>query len=144
MSVLPIYFLEILAIIAGFYFLFKSKTNSYNRGLVYFLLFTVFVELIASYAIIGYFSEYKYFSFVEGTLFQKNTWIYNCFLLFEFIFFILYFRYYIKSYYWKRFLKIGVIIFIIISILNFSLTDIFFRSYSQITIIICTLLLVIK
>ena len=143
LNVLPIYFLEVLAIITGFYFLFKRKANNWNKGLVYFLMFTVFTELIASYAIVGFFSDYNYFSFVEDTLFKKNTWIYNCFLLLEFIFFILYFRYYIKSHYWKNNIKIAVIVFVITSILNLLLTDVFFRSYSQITIIFGTLLLLI-
>jgi|TARA_B110000259_G_C14007313_1_gene398361 hypothetical protein len=143
LNVLPIYFLELLAILTGFYFLFKRKTNKWNKGLVYFLMFIVFIELIASYAVIGFFSDYHCFSFVENTLFENNTWVYNCFMLLEFIFFILYFRYYIKSCYWKNNIKIAVIIFIVTAILNLLLTNIFFRSYSQTTIIFGTLLLLI-
>lgn len=143
LKVLPIYILEVIAIIAGFYFLFRRKANKWNKGLVYFLIFTVFTELIASYAIIGYFTDYNYFSFVKGSLFEKNTWIFNCFIILEFLFFILFFRYYIKSHNWKKIIKIAVIVFIITSILNLFLTDIFFKGYSQVTIIFGTLLLLI-
>lgn len=140
-NTIPILLVEFLAAIVGIYYLKKETRLKSSVHLVTFLWLTLFVEVIGSYAPIAYFSDYKYFSFVEGTPFSKNYWLYNCFLIVSFSFFVYYFRSFIKSKKTRLLLKVLIFFFIFSSIINLLFSEVFFVGYSQYVTLTGTLLL---
>jgi len=140
-SVIPINILELLAAIAGTYYLKKVAYLKSTKYLVIFLWITIFIELISSYPAIAYFSEYKYFSFIKDTPYENNYWLFNLFIIFSIVFYIYYFRSFLKGKNWKLLLKILSYLYVLSSIVNLLFTDIYFKGYSQFTTITGTLLL---
>lgn len=128
----PIILLELLAATAGIYYLKKTPIPLKNSiYLVYFLWLTVFFELVGSYAPIAYYSDYKLFSFVKGTLFEKNTWWYNIFTVLNFAFFTAYFVSFLRSRIAKLVFKILVGVYLLTTIIYYIFSDDFFHSASS-------------
>ena len=128
----PIVLLELFAAIAGVYYLKKVPVISRpSKMLVAFLWFTFLIEVIASYSPIAYFSEYRFFSFVEDSVFRRNRWLYNIYNIIGPVFFVYYFRSYINNKIYKKLLLILTILFVISSCINLALTDVFFKFESQ-------------
>lgn len=124
--------MELFAAIAGVYYLKKVPVISKpSKRLVAFLWFTFFVEVIASYSPIAYFSDYKLFSFVEDSVFRRNRWLYNMYNIISPVFFVYYFQSYINNKVYKKLLYILASLFVLSSIVNLSLTDVFFKFESQ-------------
>jgi hypothetical protein len=143
-GVIPINILELLAAITGAYYLKNSKTNdNYQMYFVYFLWLTVLVEVIGSYAPIAYFTNYSYFGFIKETVIRNNVWLYNTFILVGVFFYINYFIAYMHSIITKKKLFIVAIIYVLSSIINLYVTDIFFKGTSAYTFIVGTILLLI-
>jgi hypothetical protein len=130
-----------MAAIAGIYYIKKVPSLKSTNYLVIFLWFTLGIEVICSYAPIAYFSKYKYFSFVEGTPFKDNYWIYNIYLIVSYVFYIYYFRFFIRQNLWRSLLKYLTYIFVVASVVSLFIGDVYFTGYSQISSIIGTLLL---
>jgi len=141
-KVIPIYVLELLAVIAGTFYL-RNNTNTLlvNKYLVYFLWYTFINELIGSFAPIAYFTNYEYFSFVKNTLFSDNVWLYNIYTLVSFSFFGYYFITLLQSEKLKKRLYIIYFSYLVIGIINLFVTDIFFKGSSIYTSIVGTILL---
>ena len=139
---LPILLLELLAALAGTYYLRTNKNSEKKyKYLVYFLWYTFFNEVIASYAPIAHFTKYKYFGFVENTVFYDNTWLYNICFLISISFFVSFFRVYLSSIKVKKILLVILMSYLIISVINFVFIDVFFTSYSVLAITFGTTLL---
>jgi hypothetical protein len=137
----PIYLLEILAAIAGTYYLKKDSTSRSTRWLVIFLWVTVAVEFTSSYAVIAYFSDYKYFSFVKDTPYADNKWLFNIYIILNFTFFIHYCGSYLKGELIKRIVKYSVISYFLASIGYLLVKDVYFTETSLFSAIVGTLLL---
>jgi hypothetical protein len=134
--------IEILAAIAGIYYIKNGPTDRITRWFVFFLWMTVLVETVAAYAPIAYFSEYKYFSFVECTHFADNVWIYNVSIIASFSFLVYYFYTFLKGRLIRQVVKHAVISYILSSVVYLLIfEDIFFRELSQFSNIAGTLLL---
>ena len=124
------YALELLVLLFGIRFLKKkdnpTKTNKY---LVYFLFFNLMIEIVGAYSPIAYFSDYKYFGFIENTNYVRNYWLYNSFFILNFSFYSYYFRSFlnIKA---KNTLSVLILLFIISSFISFIYSDVFFKEYS--------------
>lgn len=140
--VAPIFSLEVLAASTGTYYLkkgsLKFKSTEY---LVLFLWFTVFVEIVGSYAPIAYFSNYRIFSAVLETPFENNFWWYNIYAALSFSFYVLYFVSFLKNRYWKLVFQVSIVAFLISSILIFIFGGTFFKGFSPYLTIAGTLLL---
>lgn len=136
--------MELLAAIAGTYYLRQRKATKYDKYLVAFLWFIVIAETVGIYAPAAYFSKYKYFSFVEGTLFTNNYWIFNIVIIASFAFYSLYFRSLLRNGIWKKTLSILVYLYVLASILFLIFTDIYFSGYSKFSSLAGTLLLFIS
>ena len=144
LTVIPINLLELTAFAAGIYFLKnRANTSLANKVLIYFLGFTLLVELLAKYAAIAYFSEYEYFGFVKDTLFERTNWIYNIYIIIMYSFFIYYFGSLLISVKTKSIFKKLSFLFIVVSILNLIFSGVFFKSSSVFISIIGSLLLLI-
>ena len=143
--VVPIYLLEFFAALAGTIYLKKGKNqHTSTKYFVWFLWYTLGTELFSNYGVIASFSEFKYFSFIEGTVFQRTKWVYNIFTLVSSVFLTLYFSFYVKSVLWKKFVKIASLLFVVSSLLHFCFTDVFFREDSKYVNLLGTLLVFIS
>ncbi len=139
---LPVYVLELIAAIAGTYYLKKTdNVQPATKALVRFLWLTFLVEIIAAYAPVAYFTDYRVFDFVKDTLFVRNNWLYNLYFIVCFSFFPLYFSYYIKNNSWKLLLYFLVAVFGISSVISLLTTDVFFKEDSKFINLVGALLL---
>ena len=129
---LPVTFIELLSVLAGIYYLKRSKPkHPITKYFVWFLGFTFFTEVVGAYSPIAYFSEYEYFGFVKDTNFERNKWLYNIYSLVFAVFFTMYFRHYLRNKLWRLILKIVVVLFVVSSIINLAITGVFFEEDSE-------------
>ena len=139
---LPVTFIELLSVLAGIYYIKKSESKlPITKYFVWFLGFTFFTEVIGAYSPIAYFSEYEYFGFVEGTNFERNKWLYNFYSLVFAVFYTIYFRNYLKNKLWRFILKVLIVLFVISSIINLSVTGVFFKADSEFVNLLGTFLI---
>lgn len=141
-NVIPIHLVELLAAIAGTYYLRKVPSLKSTKYLVYFLWLTVIIEFIGAYPAIAYFSEYKYFTFVKETPFDDNYWIFNIYVIVSYIFYLYYFRSFLKSNILKVSFKYLMILYVLTSICYLFIDDVYFDRISEFSSIAGTLLLV--
>ena len=134
--------MELLAALAGTYYLIKNTSiKNSEKYLVYFLWFTFIIEMIGMYAPVAYFSKYQYFSFVEDNNFRNSDWLFNCYSIVSYLFYIYYFRSQIMNIKRRNILKLSLIFFLISSILYLFYFDVIFYEVSKYTAIVGTLLL---
>lgn len=137
---MPITSAELLAATLGFYFTRKKEVSKPIKYFAYFLCLTVLVETVGYIAPIGHFSDYKYFGFAEGSIFESNFWLYNIFMIINYVAYTLFFRAYIVLK-WPRKLLLALIwTFVISSTINLIFSDIYFQYYSSFTTIFGSLL----
>lgn len=141
LSVIPIYIVELLAAIAGAFYLKKIPSLRSTKLLVLFLWITVFVELFATYPAIAGFSDFKYFGFIEDTKFYNNNWIFNIYAIGNFLFYTYYFRFYLKGKSLRLVTKYIAVAYAIASIGHLFFSDGLFSSVSQFSNIAGTLML---
>lgn len=79
------YFLEIIAALAGFYYL-KRHMDSKLRPLVYFLVFTLVIEAVGSYT--NFIKIFKVLEPINNTIFKENFWLYNFFIIISLLFYV--------------------------------------------------------
>ncbi|QAA81326.1 hypothetical protein EI546_06100 [Aequorivita sp. H23M31] len=141
----PIISMEILAALVGTYYLKNASVPIIgSRYLVNFLWLTVFVEILGSYAALAYFSDYRYFSFVEDTPFRNNFWLFNTYSVINFSFYPFYFSLFLKNKFFKNLLKILIVGFIISSVVLMIVKNTFFHQASRFVNIAGTLLLFVS
>jgi len=141
-NVIPIITLELLAVLAGAYYLRNVPALKSTKYLVVFLWITIFVELVCAYPAIAYFSDYKYFNFVKDTPFDDNYWIYNVYIIISYLFYIYYFRSFLKNKVLKVLFKYFMFFYFILAVGYLFLDNIFFNGISEFASITGTLLLV--
>lgn len=83
--------IQVITVIIGLYFLFTQKVSKTIKLYIYLIASTMFIEFLGLYAALGYFSNYKYLPFIEGTRFAVNFWMYNIFEVFSISFLLYYF-----------------------------------------------------
>jgi|TARA_R100000479_G_scaffold33554_3_gene14041 hypothetical protein len=138
---IPVSVLVLFSAILGWYYIHANKKAKLaTKYFVYFLLLTTLVEIIGAYAPIAYFSEYKYFSFVEGTLFEENYWLYNIYALISFFIYVNYFKWHLENKLQRNLVSILLVLFVIGLIIDFSISGNFFNGYSAFGDIAGTLL----
>ena len=124
----PTYICELLAAIAGVYYLKKNpKRGKDDRLLVFYLVFIFIFDLLAiTYGLYGYVHDLKYLEFIKGTPYESHIWIYNVLTLITTTAYTVYFLMQLKSIRMKKVLLILVWIFIITSTLSYFYGDAFF------------------
>ncbi len=144
-KVIPINIVELLAAIAGSYYLKKNpNTQKANKYLVYFLWYTFINEMVGAYAPIAYFSEYKYFAFVKDTVFYNNVWLYNIYFIISSSFLVYYFKNFIDNNKIKRVLYYCIIGLFISSIIALIISGKLFITYSTFSTVVGTILVLIS
>lgn len=127
--------LEFVAAIAAtlsYIFIQESKTKKF-RFLLFFLWFTVIIEFIGSYTrlVEPYcFEDITFFK--EYNQFIKNYWIFNIYLALTYTFYAIYFYKHLISKKYKNIIKYAIIIFNLITALDFIFGEIYFTEYSQV------------
>ncbi|PKA84425.1 hypothetical protein ATE92_2614 [Ulvibacter sp. MAR_2010_11] len=128
----PVYILELLAAIAGSYYLIKVPNhNKFTKYFVCYLWLTFVVEIICTYAPIGYFSGYEYFSFVKDTRFERNNWLYNCYFAVAYTFYAYFFGHYLRDKLLQKSLYLLAGIFFICSLISLITGDYLFVQDSK-------------
>jgi hypothetical protein len=136
--------MELLAALAGSFFLYKTNATKISKQLVLFLWITFAVELIAAYAPIAYFSNFEYFTFVKDTPVENNKWLYNIYSLYSYVFLTYYFHQNLQNLKWKLILRIILITFTIAAIINLIFSGVFYEADAQFTLLTGTLILVMS
>ncbi len=133
---------EVVAAVVGTVYISKYREDYLSRYFVYFLWFTVFVELVFGWlpAAIYFF---KAFSFLKDTIFKHNAWAYNIYDLISFSFYLFFFLRLIEK---KKFRKIGysvVYVFLGYAILGVLFSDFSFWLDPMVNSVIGTFLLLL-
>lgn len=128
---LYIFSVELLAALAGIYYLRKTKTTKWNTYFVVFLWITLVFEITGLYSTFGYYSDYRYFSFVENSVFRANFWLFNIYAIFAFSFLSLYYRSMLTSKTSRTYLKILIVLYILVSVSMLFPSKDFFGGFSK-------------
>ena len=139
--ILFLVFLEFLAFVASLFYYrrFKSKSSLY---LSWFLGFTVLVELIGQYTIL--LKSHNYFSFVRGTIWETNHWLFNIQLIVSALFYTSFFKWQLSSVILKKFLKLLTWIFGIGAVLYLIFSGGYFIEFSPFTLIAGSLIVLLS
>ena len=141
---LPVFALEFFAALTGVWYL-KRTVNPGNETkiLVGFLWFNLFIEISGLYTVYAYYTNYEFFGFIKGTVFQRNYWLYNIRNVIEYLVFIVFFLSQLKNSKFKNILKPLALLMVPAMVLNLILSDVYFKSYSQLTSLITTFIYLI-
>ena len=126
----PVTSIELFAALVGLFFIRKYKTNKATKYFSYFLLFTVLVEIVGAYAPVAYFTDYKYFSFVEGTVFEQNYWLFNAYTIISSCVYVSYFKWHLENKTQRKIINILLVVFVVGLLIEFIFSETYFISYS--------------
>ncbi|QIE58223.1 hypothetical protein G5B37_01165 [Rasiella rasia] len=139
---IPVLLLEIVAASAGVYYLRKRRGDRAEKLLVAFLWYTVFNEILSSYAGIAYFSNYEIFGFIEHTVFRNNYWLGNCQLLAGNIVYVYFFSSKLNKIQAKKVLNVLTILMVMAVLVDFTMSN-FFDAFSKVSTIFGSLLILL-
>lgn len=143
-NLFPVNFAELLAAFAGTYYLTKNpKAGTAVRIFVYFLWFTLLVEIIGLYTAYAYFTNYRGVEFLKGSLFESNHWLFNIYQIFSYLIYFLFFILHLKLEKYRKILVYFTAFFVVTAILNLIFSGIFFNAFSAYTHIIGTVILIL-
>lgn len=138
------YLWELIAAVAGAYYLLKVSDPPFiNKVFVWFIWFTLFIDVAGFYALAAYYSGYEWFGFVKGTNYAQNYWMYNAFKLLSFVVYLSVFTTQINSSRIRKLLWGTIGVFSIVSISNFIFSGQYFKAYMAFTVVGGTILLLI-
>lgn len=143
LNVIPVLLLEILAAIAGIFYLKKVNSSFEEKVFVGFLWFSVSVEILNSYAALAYFSDYTFLGFIKDTPFRNNYWLGNIQLLVSNVVYVYFFGSLLRNKKTRRLLSILTVTMIIAVFIDFFVSD-FFNSYSRVSTIFGSLLVLLS
>ncbi|AXT53621.1 hypothetical protein D1818_23375 [Aquimarina sp. BL5] len=133
---------EFLAALVGIIYIYKYRVDNATRYFVYFLCFSFFVELLGELPTL--IKNNESLDFLNNTLLAKNAWFYNIYTIISILFYVCYFKYYLKSRYLKNILNILLLVFLLSSIVNLIITDVFFVRQSSYVMVFGTFLILIS
>ncbi len=138
------YLLEIGAAVAGTIYLNRAKYPvPYSKLFVGYLWLVVLVEIIGYYPTFNFFTHFSYMPFVEGTVFERNFWLYNSYNIVKFAIYFIFFIAQLRSKSSIQVFKLVLAGFVITAILNLIFTDVFYTRSSTYTYITGSLTLMI-
>lgn len=138
------YSIELMAALAGSFYLSRvPEADKMVRLFVYYLWLTLFVEILGFYAAFAYFNNYEILWFIKDTGFERNFWLYNSFKVVTFLMYFLLFYSQLNNERVKRFFYTVFLLFTIISVINYIVSDVFFRAYAAFTPVTGTIILML-
>lgn len=128
----PTYICELIAALAGVFYLSRSKSKRKEDWLlVYYLIFIFIFDMSAiSYALYGYVYEFKHVEFIRSTPFKTHFWIYNILSLITTTAYTIYFYLQLRSVLWKKIILGLTGVFNITSIISYFTWGVFFEATS--------------
>lgn len=135
-----VFLFEFLAALTGT-LTFKKCRDDFSRYFVYFLCSVFFIELIGHYTS---YLESGYFKFLENTSFKKNYWLYNPYIIINFLFYFLFFSNHVRSKLVQTIFKYVGVFYVISSIINLFLIDYYYDGISAYSFIVGALLLLLS
>ncbi|WP_299314579.1 hypothetical protein [uncultured Aquimarina sp.] len=141
-TLIIINFIEIVAAIAGTIYLKRYREDKLSRYLVFFLWFTILMELTLGWLPAGvYFLES--FSFLCDTIFEDNIWVYNIYDIISFVFYFSLFSSLKELKKLKRFSFFLSMSFIVFAVVNLFLSGSFFTEPSSLNFLLGSLILLL-
>lgn len=123
--------MELSAVICGFIYLKKSpQIKQATRFFVYYLLTVTILDSATLYALVGYASYYKYFSFIKDTPFATNYWSGSLIFIVIFFSYVYFFRYHVANEKFRKWIMYGLVAFVMFSIIDLAFITEFFRTMS--------------
>ncbi len=136
--------IELIAALTGVYYLSKTNYTKWNYYFVIYLWITLAVDITGLYSTIAYYSDFTYFSFVEDTVFTKNFWFFNVYIVYAFSFLSLYFRSLLTSKILRKILKVLTGLYFIVSVSVFLFSEVFFSEFSKFSFFAGVLILLLS
>lgn len=140
---IPTFGLLLLSAIFGLRYLKKNKTDKAIHLFVYFLCFTVLVEIVGSYTAIRYLTNNEWFGFTLGTSFERNLWLYNAYSIISFVVYIQFFRLQLRSNTNRSIIAFLLIAFVFGSVLNLVYSGVYLKGFSAFTNVTGSLILLL-
>ncbi len=133
---------EFLAAFVGIIYMYKYRVDKATRYFVYFLCFSFFVELFGELPTL--IKNNESLCFLEDTFWSENAWLYNIYTIISILFYVWFFRYYLKSKQLINILNILLLIFSLSSIVNLIITEVFFIRQSSYVMVFGTFLILMS
>ncbi|MFD1096432.1 hypothetical protein [Salegentibacter chungangensis] len=126
------YIFEILAALAGLFYLFKSRSPGRDVKLLVYLLVFIFVYDITalSWGLYGHVYDFKYLEFVNDSPFASHFWIANAGNIISVALFSNYFALQLASLRRRKFIYILIGLYMLSSVVSFGIGDAFFKTTS--------------
>ena len=135
---------EILVAVLGLLYLRKvPSVPFYKKLFVYYLCGMLLVDLSGYYVAIAYFTDYRWFGFVENTVWDRNYWLFNAVNPISFLVFLWFFIAQLKSKRIRQWFKIATALFLIGCVIFNIISGDYFTSYIPFTYIAGSILLAI-
>ncbi len=144
MQILEILFLffEFIAALFGIVYIRRYRVDNSIRYFVYFLWINFAVELFGELPKI--IDQYDQLQFLKSTFLEENAWLYNIYTIISYWFYISFFKWNVKTKKFTFILNILMYLFLLVSITNLIVTDVFFKIHSALPMIPGTLIVVIS
>lgn len=136
-----VYLLEGIAAVCCFYYLGKNPEDKATRILGYLLLITYLVESLGDIPTIIY--RYKNLHFLKETFLSNNFWLYNPYLIINFLILIHYFKMQLHNLKLIKIINISLILYLISCTLNLIFSNDYFTTNSPFTFVFGSLFLLI-
>ncbi len=133
---------EFIAALVGVICMIRYRVDVLTRYFVYYLCLSFIVDIAGNLPKL--ILKFEELSFLKDTFLAKNAWLYNTYTVISILFFVLYFRGYLKSDKFRKILSILAILFLISSVLDFLFTDVFFTVHTSFLMIIGTFIILIS
>lgn len=131
---------ELIALVVGVFYYLKNKSKP-TFYFVWFLGITLFTEILSWYA---YFVTSGFLSFLKDTIFRSNYWLSNAYGIISYLFYINYFKWYLEEKKSIRIINVLSVVFLIVSILEISISGGFFDRFMPISNMVGTLFVFIS
>lgn len=141
---LPAHLAELLAAVAGAYYLSKEvEIPKSLRLFLYFLWVTLLIDLTGLYAVHAYFTDYQYMEYLRNSPFRRNEWYFNIFNIFFLLVYMVFFIVQLNSIRTRRILILLCGFFFFSEVINLIFSGVFFVNISTYGSITGTLILVL-
>jgi hypothetical protein len=138
---------ELIAAVIAFVVYEKYKSTP-TKYFLWFLIYVFFMELFGSYTI--YLKDYEFLSgirsFLKDTPFESNNWWYNIFWsVVSVLFYTFYFIKILRTEFYRKIIKYGRMLFVLIVIMNFIINfDNFFLAPPILNVLFGSLLILLS
>lgn len=133
---------ELIAALAGSYYIIKNKNTAYRFKLfAWYLWFVLIADLFGFYSIWNYFDNYQTFPWLQDSPYARNEWFINCLIVISYVVESLIFIASLTASKIKNILKAATLFYSIFGVVEILFIGDVFKEYIIINIFLGTLLL---